>query len=102
MSRGQLAVDSVDAVHFTHGGFTDPEPYSFDNPCPPTSTRIELYNAYKESKRNQPPGAREPPEAEVEIVNLIAYKDPSIRGPRCRTPPWSAGGRRSASATVTV
>ena len=33
MSRGQLAVDSVDAVHFTHGGFTDPEPYSFDKPC---------------------------------------------------------------------
>ena len=44
LSNGKLAVDSVNAVHFVSGLVKDPETYTFDFPCPPTTGRIQLYD----------------------------------------------------------
>ena len=44
LSNGKLAVDSVIAVSFVSGLVKDPEPYTFDYPCPPTTGRIQLYD----------------------------------------------------------
>ena len=38
LSNGKMAIDSVSAVSFTTGVFSDPR--SFDDPCPPTVQRL--------------------------------------------------------------
>ena len=45
LSNGKLALDSVKCVSFVSGAVDDPEPYSFQNPCPPSTERIAKYNA---------------------------------------------------------
>ena len=43
LSNGKMAIDSVSAVSFTTGVFSDPR--SFDDPCPPTVQRLANYNS---------------------------------------------------------
>ena len=43
LSNGKLAVDTVQAVYFASGKADDPR--NFDDPCPPTPTRLADVNA---------------------------------------------------------
>ena len=43
LSNGRMAVDSLSAVAFVSGDVADPTPYTFENPCPGTPSRIQIF-----------------------------------------------------------
>eukprot|EP00966_Prymnesium_polylepis_P156870 3624814-Prymnesium_polylepis.1 len=48
LPSGKMAVDTVSGISFVAGLVSDPEPYTFLNPCPPTPARIATYDAARD------------------------------------------------------